>query len=219
MSAKATVRIAQSALGALAYVLICYWLMTQAKDSAWSTVVVLSPMLLATALGCWRSGYRVLAGASAITLLALFGQALLGVNQPLTGLYLAQDVGIHLFLALGFGSTLRPGRTAFITLLARKVHREFTPAMALYTRQLTALWVLYFFGMALLSIVIYAFAAFDTWALYVNVISPLSVAIFFVAEYIIRYRLHPEFERASLSVAIQSYMNSGKSASPPGPSA
>ena len=154
-----------------------------------------------------------------MALLALAGQAFTEPGTPMTWLYLAQDIGIHLFLALGFASTLRPGRKALITLVAEKIHRQFTPAMAAYTRQLTGLWVIYFMGMALLSAAIYALAAFDTWALYANLISPLSVAVVFVAEYVVRYRLHPEFERASLSEAIQSYMNSGKSAASQDPSA
>jgi uncharacterized membrane protein len=219
MPASATLRLAFGALGGLVYVLVCYALMTQAKDSAWSVVLVLSPMMLAITLGCWRSGYRLAACGVALALMALAGHAYAGPGRPMTWLYLAQDVGIHLFLALGFASTLRPGRTALITMLAQKVHRQFTPAMAAYTRQLTVMWVTYFLGMSLLSVTIYAWTTFDTWALYANLISPLSVAALFVAEYVIRYRMHPEFERVSLSAAIQSYMNSGKSAASRDPSA
>ena len=207
MPTRLGIRIAAIALLSVAYVLGTHWLMTSAHASPWSVVGVLTPMLTAISIGAWRGGQRWLGAGAALLVAALCGQALLGVRVAPDLLYVAQHTGVNLFLALGFGSTLRAGHTALITTLARRVHRNFTPAMALYTRQCTLAWTLYFIGMALVSTLLYALAPFDAWALFANLLSPLTVVVMFGAEYLLRYRLHPEFERASIADAIRSYLH------------
>lgn len=197
---------------AVAYIAGSHWLMTAAPASPWNAVCVLAPMLVAIAWGAWRGGQRPLALLAALSLAALGAQA--SWPTPLSDrlLYLAQHVGINVFLAVGFGGTLRAGQQALITQLALRVHRNFTPAMAAYTRRLTGVWTAYFVATALLSLVLYAFAAFEAWAVFANVVTPLAVAALFGGEHWLRYRLHPEFERASLADAIRSYMHGGKPA-------
>jgi uncharacterized membrane protein len=194
----------------LAYIAASHWLMTAAPATPWNAVLVLAPMLLTIAWGAWRGGQRPLAVLSALSVVALCVQARLPKPLSTQVLYLVQHVGINLFLAVGFGGTLRTGQQALITTLAARVHRQFTPDMAAYTRKLTLAWTVYFVAMALLSLGLYAFARFETWALFANVLTPLAVATMFGGEYWLRYRLHPEFERASLVDAIRSYMHGDK---------
>jgi uncharacterized membrane protein len=196
-------------VGAL-YVGVSHWLMTRAPASPWNMVGVLAPMLAAIALGAWRANQRWLGGAATLLLVALCAQAVLGWQLAPGLLYMAQHVGVNAMLAAGFGSTLRSGHTPLISTLAQRVHRHFTPEMAVYTRKCTVAWTLYFIGIAAISVALYAFAAFDTWAFFANLISPLTVAVMFGGEYLLRYRLHPEFERASVADAIRSYMHSTK---------
>src|SRR6201989_3005644 len=59
--------------------------------------------------------------------------------------------------------------------------------------------------MALLSLVLYALAPFDVWATFANLLTPLAMVLLFVGEYLLRYRLHPEFERATLGQAMRAY--------------
>ena len=207
MSGRPGIRIVAAALLGAVYVIACHWLMTRAPASPWNVVGVLAPMLVAIAIGAWRGGQRWLASGAALLVAALCGQALLGLQSSPQLLYLAQHVGINGFLAVGFGSTLRAGHTPLITALARRVHRDFTPAMALYTRHCTLAWTLYFVAVVAISIGLYALAPFDTWALFANLLSPLSVVLMFGAEYLLRYRLHPEFERTSIADAIRSYLH------------
>ncbi len=196
-------------IGAL-YVGASHWLMTRAPASPWNMVGVLAPMLAAVALGAWRAGQRWLGAASTLLLVALCAQAVLGLKLEPGLLYMAQHVGVNAVLGVGFGSTLRAGHTPLISTLARRVHRIFTPDMAVYTRKCTIAWTLYFAGISAFSVVLYAFAPFDTWAFFANLISPITVAVMFGGEYLLRYRLHPEFERASVADAIRSYMHSTK---------
>lgn len=207
-------RIVGALLLGLAYILGSHWLMTRAKDSAWSVVALVAPMLVVVALGSWRAGNRWLAAAAAAVVAGLCAQAQTGLVIPAALVYLGQHVGIHVFLALAFGGTLRPGHEALITMMARRVHRVFTPEMEAYTRKLTASWTLYFVAMAGISVLLYAFADFDVWALFANLLTPAAVAVMFVGEYWLRYRWHPEFERATFADAIRSYMSSGQPDSP-----
>ena len=206
MPGRFALRIAAFALASALYVVLCHWLMTRSHASPWNAVGVLAPMVAAIAFGAWRSGQRGLGAGATLVLAGLCGQALLGWQVSPQALYLAQHVGINLFLAVGFGSTLRAGRTSLVTTMAARVHRHFTPAMAIYTRKVTAAWTLYFTGMALVSVALYAFASFATWALFANLVTPLAVVLMFGAEYALRYRLHPEFERTSVADAIRSYL-------------
>lgn len=210
-------RILAALLLSVAYIAASHWLMTGAPPSPWNAVLVLAPMLLAIALGAWRAGQRPLALLAAVSVAALCGQAALHTPLPTSLLYLAQHVGINVFLAVGFGGTLRRGHTPLITTLAARVHRQFTPAMAVYTRHVTLAWTLYFVAMAALSLALYAWAAFDTWALFANLLTPLAVALMFGGEYVLRYWLHPEFERTSMADAVRSYMQGGKPAAPTHP--
>ena len=205
MSTRLILRIAAVVLLGAVYILGCHWLMTQPNASPWNAVGVLTPMLGAIGVGAWRRGQHALGTLAALAIAGLGAQALFGVQVPPPLLYLGQHAGIHLFLACAFGETLRGGHIPLITTLARRVHRNFTPEMAAYTRNCTLAWVLYFVGMALLSIALYAAASFDTWALFANLLTPLTLAAMFVGEYLLRYWLHPEFERASFADAIRSY--------------
>ena len=203
-------RIVVVLLASIAYVLGTHWLMTRAGGSPWNVVGVLTPMLLAIAVGAWRGGQRLLGAIAALVVAGLCVQAARGIAVSAAMLYLAQHAGIHLFLAVGFGSTLRAGHTPLITTLAARVHRELTPAMVVYTRNVTLAWVLYFVAMAGLSLLLFALAPFDTWALFANLLTPCSLVLMFGGEHLLRYRLHPEFERTSIADAIRSYRHAGK---------
>jgi uncharacterized membrane protein len=209
MAMRLALRIVATALASAGYVLGCHWLMTRAPASPWNVVGVLAPMLAVIAIGCWRGGQRGLAAIAGLALALLCGHALLGLQIAPQRLYVAQHVGIHLFLAAAFGGTLRAGHTPLITTLARRVHRDFSAAMARYTRHCTIAWTLYFVAMAAVSIALYESAAFGTWALFANLLTPVSLVAMFGGEYLLRYRLHPEFERTSMADAIRAYRLGG----------
>lgn len=191
-------------LGA-AYVAGSHWLMTRAPASSWNAVVVIGPMLALLALYGWQRGQRVLAGAALFGLAALGLQAWRGGGVAPATLYVAQHVGIHAALAMVFALTLRRGHEPLITALARRVHNGLSPGMADYSRKVTVVWLLYFVAMAALSVALFAFAPFDTWAAFANLATPVAMVLLFVGEYLVRYWLHPEFERATLAEAINAY--------------
>ena len=203
--------IAVGLIGA-AYVLGSHWLMTRAPASSWNAVVVVGPMVALLALYSAQRGQRVFAAAAVLVLAALVLQAWRGGGVAPATLYLLQHAGIHAALAAVFALTLRPGREPLITALARRVHTNFSSAMAAYSRKVTIVWAVYFIVMAALSIVLFAFAPFDAWAVFANLVTPVAMVVLFVGEYLVRYRLHPEFERTTLAEAMNAY--SGRGAAP-----
>ena len=189
-----------------AYVAGCHWLMTSAPDSRWNAAIVIGPMLGFVALFAAKRGQRLVAAVAALGLAALVLQAWRGGGLAPTTLYLAQHVTIHAALAAMFALTLRPGQDPLVSALARRVHGGvLTPAMEAYSRKVTVAWSAYFVAMATLSIGLFAFAPFAAWALFANLLTPLAMAAMFVGEFVLRYRLHPEFERATLADAMNAY--------------
>jgi uncharacterized membrane protein len=188
-----------------AYVAGCHWLMTSAPTSRWNAVVVIGPMLGLLALFSARRGQRLVAGAAALGLVGLLLQAWQGGGLAPTTLYLAQHVAIHAALAVMFALTLRPGQDPLVTALARRVHGGLAPGVAAYGRKVTVVWSVYFVLMAAISIGLFLFAPFDAWAVFANLLTPLAMVLLFVGEFLLRYRLHPEFERATLADAMNAY--------------
>jgi uncharacterized membrane protein len=192
-----------------AYVLGSHWLMTRAPTSPLSALAIVGPMLALAAFLAWQRGQRLLAALAALATAALAWQAWQGGGLAPGTVFVAQHVAIHALLAFVFGLTLVGGRESLITALARRVHGALTPAMAAYSRKVTIVWTAYFVAMGALSLVLYALAPFATWAAFANLATPLAMIALFVGEYLLRYWLHPEFERATLGQALRAYADRG----------
>lgn len=188
------------------YIVASHWLMTSAPPSPWNAVGLLTPMLAAIAFGAVhaRQFGRALLATAAIA--ALCAQAATGVLIPAPWLYLGQHVVINLMLGLWFGSTLRAGGQALITVMAARVHQRMPPALAAYTRNLTRVWTVYFFVIAAASTLLFFTLPFDRWAEFSNLVCPATIVMLFVGERLLRYRLHPEFERATIADQIRAYL-------------
>lgn len=198
-------RLVLGLLAAAAYALLSHGLMLYAADRPWAVAALLGPLLLA-GLGFALKRRNL----PAVVLMLLAGAGLLvavarGGIGPVNRLYVAQHVGIHLALCASFGLTLWRSPVSLIGQIAERVHGGLTPAMNAYTRRVTAVWTGYFLGMALLSLWVYARHSWDSWSLLANLITPLAIGGLFVGEYLLRYRLHPEFERSTLMSAVRAY--------------
>ncbi len=193
------------ALAGIAYVLGSYWLMRNAPGSAWHAVIVVASMLVLGAALAWQRRQRLFAVVALLAAAGLLFQARDGGGMSAQTIYAAEHISIHVLLAIVFGATLRGRRDSLITVLARRVHGSLTPDMAIYTRKVTWAWTLYFVTMAALSLALFVFAPFPTWALFAGLATPLAMLALFVGEHVLRYRLHPEFERATLTQAVRAY--------------
>ena len=198
-------RIVAIALLSAGYLALSQWLMTSAPDSPWNAAALLAPVLAAAAIAAWAAGQRVRSVLALAGIAALCLQALLGVLIPAPLLYLGQHVGINLGLAWWFGSGLREGHEALVTRMAGLVHRHMTAPMVAYTRNVTRAWVVYFIAMSATSLLLFVLAPFETWAWFANFATPPALAAMFGGERLLRYRLHPDFERSSVADAIRAY--------------
>ena len=198
-------RLVAAGLAGAAYLGGTHWLMTSAPSSSWNAVLIVGPMLAAAAVVARQRRQRALALVLALATAALVVQAARGGGVAAETLYLGQHVAIHLLLAFVFGSTLAAGREPLVSALARRVHGGLTPEMAAYSRKVNVAWTVYFVAMALVSIVVFVAAPFAVWATFANLVTPLAIVAMFVGEYLLRYRLHPEFERATLAQAVRAY--------------
>ena len=207
-------RIVAIALLSAGYLALSQWLMTSAPDSPWNAAALLAPMLAAAAAAAWAAGQRVRSVLALAGIAALCLQALLGVLISAPLLYLGQHVGINLGLAWWFGSGLREGHEALVTRMAALVHRHMPPAMVAYTRNVTRAWVIYFVAMSTASLLLFALATFETWAWFANFATPIALAAMFGGERLLRYRLHPDFERSSVADAIRAYREAFATGSP-----
>lgn len=200
-------------LAVAGYAVLSHVLMVRFPPQAWTVALLFGPLLLAVGGMAWKQRHlpglaAVAAGVAGVAWVVAQG----GVDD-VNKLYVLQHAGIHAALALGFATTLSAGAVPMITGLAARLH-AMTPGVRDYTRGLTQLWVAYFAFMTTASVLLYAFAPWPLWSFFANLITPVSAALFFVGEHLVRYRLHPEFERISLGDAVRAYRNRVPTAGP-----
>eukprot|EP01136_Pigoraptor_vietnamica_P013640 Opistho-1_new@54876 len=186
------------------YAGLSHWMTLFHATVPWAVVVLLGPLWIA-AMGCAASwfGRWGLAIAAALGI-GGFSLVFLGEAGDTNRLYVLQHIGINGALCGWFGSTLRGKGLPLITQFAQRVH-PLKGHMLSYTTHLTQVWTVYFAVVVVSSIVVYLTMPFSAWSLLANVLSPLSVALLFVGEHLVRYRLHPEFERTRLVDAVRAF--------------
>jgi uncharacterized membrane protein len=190
--------------GGAAYAVLSHWMMVYHASDPWAVLVLLVPLWL-TALGLGGSyfgrwGLLVVAAAGA----GLFWLVMNGEAGDTNRLYVLQHVGINALLCGWFGSTLRGNGLSLIGQFAERVH-PLVGEMPRYTRQVTVVWTMYFAVLVVSSIVVYLTMPFAAWSLLANVLTPIGVTALFVGEHLLRYRIHPEFERSRLIDAMRAF--------------
>jgi len=191
-------------LGGVAYAVLSHWTMLFHPMEAWAVGVLLGPLWL-TALALCASRFGV-AGIVAVVLASVGFAVWVGRSSghvdDVNRLYVLQHVAINLLLCGWFASTLRAGRLSLIGSFAQRVH-PLTPAHEAYTWQVTRVWAVYFALMAMASVLVYVLMSFSAWSLLSNLLSPLMIGALFIGEFLVRYRIHPEFERTTMAQALQ----------------
>lgn len=200
-------RLSLGLLAAAAYAVLSHWLMVHAANRPWAIAALFGPLLLAALGFALRQRNGPLLAGLAFALLGLYGIVERGGVGDVNRLYVLQHAGIHFALFVSFAASLRPGRLSLIGGVAQRVHggSPLSPEMVRYTGKVTRLWAGYFLAMTLASLCVYALAPWSVWSLLANLITPVLIAALFVGEHLLRYRLHPEFERATLAAAVRAY--------------
>lgn len=191
-------------IAGVAYACVSQWMMLYHPAEPWAIVALLGPLwLTAMGLAGSRFGGRGLA-FSAVGGAVLFALVIRGDAGDTNRLYMFQHVGINALLCGWFGSTLRAGRLSLIGQFAQRVH-PLSPAHVVYTAQVTRVWTVYFAAMALASVIVFETQSFAIWSVLANLVTPLLIVALFLGEHLLRYRLHPEFERTRLVDAVRAF--------------
>jgi uncharacterized membrane protein len=166
-------------------------------------------MLPLVALACWvvvhardKTGwFLLLLAAGAIT----YALAREGGHDLAPAAYGVPHAAGNLFLLWFFGRTLRPGRDALITRLARRVHGGLPPDMEGYTRRLTVAWCVFFAAQVAVSVLLFAFASIDAWSIFINILNVPLVVLMFIGEYFYRVVRYRDFPHASIATAWRAF--------------
>lgn len=204
-------------LGIVGYIALSHWLTLHSAGRPWAIAAFLAPVWVVTFAIAVKQRKRVVVVALLLALPVVALVVARGGIRDVKQLYLIEHVGIHLALFASFVLTLRPGRLSLIGRVAQRVHGTLAPAVAAYTRRVTVTWAIYFAAMALLSVVVYLECDWSVWSLLANVATPVIIVLLFVGEYLLRYRLHPEFDRSTLADALRAYRHTKASTDAPGP--
>lgn len=131
----------------------------------------------------------------ALALLTLIGAMLLLAPQVLL---FAPPVLINGVLATVFAASLRPGREPVIAVFARLEQGKLQPDLAQHARLTTWLWMLLLAAIASTALSLAVLASTQTWSLFTNVVSYVSIATLFVGEYLYRKVRFRHYRHASL---------------------
>ena len=116
----------------------------------------------------------------------------------------APPAALNIAFGVFFAVTLAPAREPRIATFARLERGgELPPDLARYTRRLTWLWTLLFFGSAAVGLLLAVFASLAVWSAFVNVASYVAVAALFVGEYLYRKLRFPQYRHAPLATLLR----------------
>lgn len=141
-----------------------------------------------------RTGWRRLVTGS--LLLALAGLLLWrwpGAMMP------AFPILLYVCVAEFFARSLRPGKEALITRIARFERGTPLPEeLIAYSRRLTGAWAWFMRGLALTALSLALGGSIGTLLLFTNTLGPLLMVSFFAAEYLYRLRRYRAYGHTSI---------------------
>jgi uncharacterized membrane protein len=180
-----------------------HWVVSFYPHSALGTLLSAAPLLIVIA---WFVGRESVAGLLTLVLsLAVAGIIVQQRQLNATFLYPIPHLAINLFMLWLFGHTLRRGREALITRVARQVHGSLPDDVAAYTRRVTWAWCIFFTCVVTVSALLFLVAPLPVWSLFANLLNLPLVASMFLSEYAWRLWRHPQFARASLPEIVQAF--------------
>jgi uncharacterized membrane protein len=187
----------------IGYPLLVHLTVSARPDGSLGEWLMAAPLiaLLVWFLSRSRQGWIGLLALGAVAFVGWWAWRAAGASPTIV--YPLTHVSVYLFLLWYFGRTLRPGNEALITRLATYVHGALPDEIKGYTRRATWAWCLFFAGMALVSVLLFALAPLATWSLFANVLNLPLVAAMYLGEYAYRRLRYPDFTHASIATVIR----------------
>ena len=119
-------------------------------------------------------------------------------HENLQWLIVLQECTVLLIMGGIFGYTLINGGDALITRFIRFAHEAPSPTLLRYSRQLTAVWTLFFIASSIASMALYFALPAPLWALYNSVGIPICAVVLFILENLSQKFLLPREEQRTI---------------------
>jgi len=219
MSAAQAARLTVGGGVGAAYLWMGYKASISADPPLLSLLIGLAPLTFSAIALAWHSRSLFWQGLCAVcVVLAIIKIDFLRVNTA--WVYFIQHAGMHLLLGVVFGRTLFGKHAqALCSRVAALIYADGRdPELMRYTWNVTLVWTVYFFACAGISILLFFFGSLTAWSVLANLLTPVLIGLIFVVEFLVRIRVLPPEQRASLSRTIQAYReysNRNKSPSRP----
>ncbi len=194
-------------LAGAAYLGIGYVVTTMPHPPLISVLIGLAPLGAATLVAIWKMQARMvvvpLYAACALAIAMNLNQ----LRDHVAWLYFIQHAGAMTLLGLTFGSTLGNNHAgALCSRIASFIIAEPLNAVYLrYTWKVTLAWSIYFAASAVLSVLLFFLAPIQMWSVFANLLTPVSLIIMFVGEYLIRQQALPDGPRLGVTNTIEAY--------------
>ncbi len=193
----------------IGYPILAHYTNESSHSGNLGALVAIAPVLLTALVLARRLPRRfMMLGVLALILLCIAlwaGWSILEHNFGLV--YWLQHVGMQLILFMTFGRTLIAGRRPLCTRIAEATDGPLTPQHAIYARQVTVAWTLFFAAMALASTSLFFLAPLATWSVFANFMTLPLVLLMFIVEYLVRRRLISDVRHAHILDAVRAFRN------------
>jgi uncharacterized membrane protein len=191
----------------IGYPLLAHYTNEPAHNPRLGALVAIAPVALIALLFAWHSSRRfVVWGALLLSGVAL-SAAWPALENHFGQVYWLQNMAMHLILLITFGRTLIAGRQPLCTRFAEALYGRVSVRHAMYTRQVTVAWTVFFAAMALLSALLFFFASLVLWSAFSNFLTLPLVALMFIVEYAVRKRVLPDLPPMHILDALRAFRN------------
>lgn len=185
-------------IACIAYAMLAHYASANGNIGNWVILVAVTPILIVAAGLAKGQRYGSVIWLLLLTSCAALARAWPKLENPVAWLFFLQHVGINFVLGAAFITTLRAQRQPLCTTMAKMVHKEMTPTLMWYTRQLTYAWAIFFFAITATSVLLFFLTPIAAWSIFANFLMlPLIVAMF-IADTLARKKTLPPEDRAGI---------------------
>ncbi len=170
-------------------------------------LVALAPVVLVAFLFAWHSPRRTVLLAALALACALVAAAWPLFARHFALVYWLDNVGFETVLLMSFGRTLLAGRQPLCTRFAEALYGPVSVAHAVYTRQVTIAWTIFFAAMLTVSTLLFFLAPLSSWSIFANFLTLPLVALMFIGEFAVRRRVLPDMQHMRILDAVRAFRN------------
>ena len=206
-------RVIAFALLAVSGAALAHYAIALGDSPTLGALLALVPVAFIAAVATRRSRHRGLLVAALAAAAALAWTGWDALEDHFPSVFFLEHAGTNLLLGAMFGRTLFGDSEPMVTRFARTVHGSLPPDVALYTRRVTVAWTVFFLVVAALSSALYLGGHLTAWSVFANFLTLPLVAGLFAAEYAVRLRALPHWERAGILAGVRAFWQHSSAAS------